>query len=151
MDFKIHYEERENQEFPGGPVAKTPCSQCRGPRFIPGQGNRPHPLRLKIPPMATKIKDPRAATKIQHSQINKYMFEKKGKGNHKMGKTFESHISDKGLVSRKIEGSRRRGRQRLDAITDPMDMSLSKLQGIVKDREAWSALQAMGLQRVRHN
>ena len=130
---------------------KLHAPNAGGPGSIPGQGNRPHPLRLKIPPMATKIKDPRAATKIQHSQINKYMFEKKGKGNHKMGKTFESHISDKGLVSRKIEGSRRRGRQRLDAITDPMDMSLSKLQGIVKDREAWSALQAMGLQRVRHN
>ena len=67
------------------------------------------------------------------------MFEKKGKGNHKMGKTFASHISDKGLVSRKIEGSRRRGRQKLDDITNPMDMSLSELQGIVKDREAWHA------------
>ena len=53
-----------------------------------------------------------------------------------------ANLLEKTLMLGKIEGRRRRRRQRmrwLDSITDSKDMNLSRIQEIVKDREAWCA------------
>ena len=71
---KIHRKGKQGVEtdFPGGPVAKTPGSQCRGPGFNPWSENCiPHDAtaRFRVPQWRGKI--PHDATEAWHSQINK--------------------------------------------------------------------------------
>ena len=59
-------------DFPGGPVAETPNTQCSGIKsgLIPDQGTRSHVMQLRV--CMPKLKILHALTKTWHSQINKY-------------------------------------------------------------------------------
>ena len=70
------------------------------------------------------------------------------------GHLMQNQLIGKDPDAGKDSGQEEKGQQRmrwLDSITGSTDMSLSNLQEIVKNREAWQFVGSMGLQRVGHN
>ena len=57
------------RDFLGGPMTKTPHSQCREPRFDPGSGSKSHMLQIRV--LMPQLKISHATTKTWLSQINK--------------------------------------------------------------------------------
>ena len=71
----LFFKKSQVLDFPGGPVAKTPQSQCRGPRFHPWSGNKiPYVSvkRFRMPQQRSKILS--IIAKTQRSQINIFFF-----------------------------------------------------------------------------
>ena len=84
--------DKENVDFLGSPVAKTPCFHAGGLSLIPGQGTRSHVLQLRVRVLQLiesachnfrshmlqqRLKIPSAENKTWYSQINKIFFKKK--------------------------------------------------------------------------
>ena len=71
----VKVETSKSRDFPGGPVAKTLCSQHRGPGFNPWSGKIPHHVAKKIPHAATKTQNIRR-NKFIRKEVNPHCHQK---------------------------------------------------------------------------
>ena len=143
-------------------VCHTSAWICHGCTRVPYPEPPSHlPTRTILERWRRLLKAPWTARRSNQSLLKEISLEYSLEGLMlKLKLQYSGHLMQrtdsfgKTLMLGKFEGGRRRGQQRmrwLDSITDSMDMSLSKLQEMVKDREAWSGTVRGVVQRVRYD